>query len=449
MEVLNATQKPSPCRQLDLTLLKIGKLRYENASEDCLYINIWRPARAECEEGRCKAKLPVIVYVHGGAFQWGDSALYFYDMERFVSKLDVVFVTFNYRVGLFGFLTTNTTDAPDDNGMWDQTLALKWVKENIGDFGGDPDDVTLAGESAGGIAIGLHAASPHSRGLFKRAFMQSGTPLSSIFWIHHSTISATRNIAGALGCYNDTQFLRDQAREVVACLKKIDGKDIMDALEQQVGVDRIFMPLFGGSFMPHDPHSSTAWAELNVESVLLGTTRDEGSFFVDNISLLNPFIEDILYQDYRLFATTFMATSFGIPFRAARDIATKYYGDYEVKHDRDSVSGIFGRMVADAGFDCPTHFFATAAVKSGVPTYRYLFDHRPSFSLWPKNYGVAHGDDVGFFYGTLWLHNDTSKYTDVMDSSAKELLSKAKPTKMEEEFAIELMTLLYEFAKTG
>lgn len=448
-EVLNATQKPSPCRQLDLRFLKSVTLRYDNASEDCLYINIWRPARAECAEGRCQAKLPAIVYVHGGAFQWGDSALYFYDMERFVSKLDVVFVTFNYRVGLFGFLTTNTTDAPEDNGLWDQNLALKWVKENIGHFGGDPDDVTLAGESAGGIAVGLHAASPHSRGLFKRAFIQSGTPLSSILWRQHSPISTTRNIAGVLGCYNSTQSLNEQAHEVLACLKKLDAKVIMDALKEQGSAQRIFMPLFGGSFTPRDPHSSTAWTGINVDSVLLGTTSDEGSLFVDNIRFLNPFIDQILDQDYRLLATTFMATSFGIPIKDARNIAMKYYGGYDVEHDRNSVFDIFARIIADASFDCPTHFFATAAVKNGVPTYRYLFDHRPSYSLWPKNYGATHADDIAFFYGTVWLLSDASKYTDIMDSAAKKLVSKAKPTKVEEAFAIELMKTLYKFAKTG
>ncbi|KAL1423101.1 hypothetical protein MTO96_021483 [Rhipicephalus appendiculatus] len=126
--VYNATTKPVPCLQLDLRFLEDVSLRYDKASEDCLYLNVWRPAPRRCQNARRGAKLPVIVFVYGGAFQWGDSSLFIYDMEEFVSKSDVIFVTFNYRIGIFGFLTANSEEAPANNGLWDQHLALKWVK---------------------------------------------------------------------------------------------------------------------------------------------------------------------------------------------------------------------------------------------------------------------------------------------------------------------------------
>ncbi|KAM7315246.1 acetylcholinesterase-1 [Ixodes scapularis] len=155
-----ATTKPTACKQLDLRFLKGVTLDNSGSTEDCLYLNVWRPANICRKEAKCDRKLPVVVFIYGGGFQWGDSALLVYDAANFVALSDVVFVSFNHRLSLLGFLSVGTPDLPGNVGFWDQLLALKWVQKNIANFGGNPNDVTLGGHSAGAISAGLHAASP-------------------------------------------------------------------------------------------------------------------------------------------------------------------------------------------------------------------------------------------------------------------------------------------------
>lgn len=145
-------------------------------SEDCLYLNIWSPTV------NSKANLPVMIWIHSGAFSIGSgsqlAALYLSTDNIYsgnhLALRDVVVVTLNYRLGVFGFLYGNRTDCPGNQGFWDQTMAFKWVKNNIRAFGGNPNDITLFGESAGSISISNHIVSNVTRNLFNRAIMQSG-----------------------------------------------------------------------------------------------------------------------------------------------------------------------------------------------------------------------------------------------------------------------------------
>lgn len=142
-------------------------------SEDCLYLNVWTPANAR------KQHLPVIVWIHGGGFTNGSSAMPLYWGDRLASR-DVVVVTIAYRLGVFGFLahpelTAELPHASSGNyGLLDQIAALRWVQRNIAAFGGDPSRVTIAGQSAGSSFVSIHMASPQSKGLFQRAIGQSG-----------------------------------------------------------------------------------------------------------------------------------------------------------------------------------------------------------------------------------------------------------------------------------
>lgn len=152
-----------------------GKLdsRSKQMSEDCLYLNVWTPARG------ADSKLPVLVYFHGGEFVAGDGSLPRYDGANLASR-GLIVVTVNYRLGVFGFLAPpeaarESSHATAGNyGLLDQVAALRWVKANIAQFGGDPSKVTIAGDSAGSVAVSAHMASPLSRGLFARAIGESG-----------------------------------------------------------------------------------------------------------------------------------------------------------------------------------------------------------------------------------------------------------------------------------
>ncbi|KAJ8723122.1 hypothetical protein PYW08_003034 [Mythimna loreyi] len=144
-----------------------------NMSEDCLYLNVYTP------DIKPKKPLPVMVWIHGGGFVWGsgDDDLY---GPQFLIRHDVVLVSFNYRLEALGFLCLDTEDIPGNAGMKDQVAALRWVKKNISNFGGDPENITIFGESAGAGSVCYHLISPMSKGLFKRAIPQSGA--ATCFW---------------------------------------------------------------------------------------------------------------------------------------------------------------------------------------------------------------------------------------------------------------------------
>src|SRR6185369_557431 len=145
----------------------------ESLSEDCLYLNVWTPAKSS------SGKLPVLVWIYGGGFVSGSGACPVYDGEN-IAKDGIVYVTINYRVGIFGFLAHPDLSAESPNkssgnyGLMDQIAALKWVKENIAAFGGDPNKVTIAGQSAGSFSVHALVASPLTKGLIRGAIAQSG-----------------------------------------------------------------------------------------------------------------------------------------------------------------------------------------------------------------------------------------------------------------------------------
>ncbi|VVC93855.1 unnamed protein product [Leptidea sinapis] len=160
-------------------------------NEDCLYLNVYTPTCTPI-------KLPVMVYIHGGAFRIGDGNSDRYG-PVFLLKHNVILVTINYRLEILGFLCLDSKDIPGNAGMKDQVAALRWVQKNIRNFGGDPDNVTIFGESAGGASVSFHLVSPMSKGLFKRAIMQSGS--ITCWW---STVYKARErallLARELGC---------------------------------------------------------------------------------------------------------------------------------------------------------------------------------------------------------------------------------------------------------
>lgn len=149
-EPFNATEWPNPCFQ-----------RYNNnSSEDCLYLNIFAP------KSKSNELQGVMFWIHGGGFLYGSSSLEIYDAAYLAAKGDIIIVTINYRLSTFGFLYTGTDDAPGNAGLYDQALALKWVKDNIEHFGGNPNEITIFGQSVGSYSVSLHLLSPITRNLF-------------------------------------------------------------------------------------------------------------------------------------------------------------------------------------------------------------------------------------------------------------------------------------------
>ncbi|XP_042147806.1 acetylcholinesterase-like [Ixodes scapularis] len=446
----NATSKPSPCVQLDFPFLPDTVLDYSNSSEDCLYVNVWRPAAACPSLGKCDAKLPVMVFIHGGAFQWGDSALFVHDLSNLAVMANAVTVGFNYRVGALGFLSTGTADLPGNLGFWDQHHLLKWVQKNIGSFGGDPAEVTLSGQSAGSISASLFSISPQGKGLFKRLFLVSGTPLSIIVGQAYKGVSKFIGTAAGQGCYDFAKQLEKQIPEVITCLKKADAKVMLAKLKEELPIKQLYAPVHGDEFLPTDPLVDASSNDINTKELFLGTVKDEGTIFVHNIRLAASQFGNLLATaDYRFVLTFGLSTLFDIPVPKAKNIVEHYYGDYDVKHTDEAVITIFAHIFGDGGFYCPTVLFADKAAALGIKTYRYIYDHRASISVWPKSYGVVHGDDVMFIMGSLPFMYEKSKHTPYMWSIVHDHFGLRNYTKAEDDFMHQLSDMLSSYMTTG
>lgn len=181
--IMQATKWPPFCVQPSMTLASKSSPVHplsQSMSEDCLYLNIWTPSlKLSAPNGRAQKRRPVMVWIHGGAFQYGGISVDENDASALALAGDVVVVAMNYRISAFGFLNANNKEnGPNNVGLLDQRMAMEWVQQNIKQFGGDPQQVTLFGESAGGHSVGLHMISPGSQPLFRRAIMQSGVPIS-------------------------------------------------------------------------------------------------------------------------------------------------------------------------------------------------------------------------------------------------------------------------------
>lgn len=232
-------------------------------SEDCLYLNVWAPAENERE------KLPVLVYLHGGGFSSGDGSEPRYDGAQFASR-GIVTVTVNYRLGVFGFLahpdaaSESPSGVSGNYGLLDQQAALRWVRENIARFGGDPERITLGGAGAGAIAVNAHMASPLSRGLFARAFGQSGGAFArSRPWSRTIAEDTSRQYADAV-----------QAGSLRA-LRELSADKLLEATGPASKPRFPFRPHIDGYFLTDTPESVfRAGAQAKVP-LLLGTNAQE------------------------------------------------------------------------------------------------------------------------------------------------------------------------------
>lgn len=229
----------------------------DKLSEDCLYLNVWTPAKS------AKEKLPVLVWIYGGGFSSGSAACAVYDGEE-MAKKGIVFVSLNYRVGVLGFMAHPelSKESPDkvsgNYGILDQVEALKWVKKNISAFGGDPEKVTIDGQSAGSMSVWSLVVSPLTRGLFRGAIAQSGGILSS--FMNNSLADAEKS---------GVQFMEKMKAGSIADLRKKSARELFAA-------GGGFRPAFDGYVIPQDVYAAFKTGQFNDVNFLMGWVTGDG-----------------------------------------------------------------------------------------------------------------------------------------------------------------------------
>lgn len=238
--LVNATSFGPPCLQIARHPPTV------RGSEDCLVLNVFTPSASQQQD----ELYPVLVYIHEGAFTEGDATA---SPDRLVSR-GIVVVTIQYRVGVLGFLSSGDAHLPGNLGLLDQQLALKWIQQNIHEFCGDRDRVTLSGLSAGGASVTLHMVSPGSRGLFQRAIASSGVFLNP--WVVHTgDPEKVRAVARYVGC---PCAANTPIAVLMPCLRSADPNRITEAQNLFEGWHgnpiSPFGPVIDRNFVSEDPY---------------------------------------------------------------------------------------------------------------------------------------------------------------------------------------------------
>lgn len=339
-------------------------------SEDCLFVNVRRPAGLSAGDRR-----PVYVFIHGGGLLDGSSNQA--DGAAITRSTGAVTVSINYRLGALGFLATpGLTAAQGESGNYglqDQQAALRWVKRNIARFGGDPDQVTIGGESAGGWSVCTHLVAPGSRGLFAGAMIQSGSCPSAT----QSTAQATGTaFAARMGC---------SGADVLACLRRKPAGALIDGWNGTLPA-----PVRGTRFLPEDPARAVSAGRFARVPVVIGATRDEGRTFAAGT------IGQSREQYVAWVRETFGARADGVlaryPWPSDADRFTPAYLVGAIMTDSGLVGGIGG---------CVNRAL-TKDFARWTPTWAYEFAHRtgPGLTPSPAGYvwGAGHATELAYLF---------------------------------------------------
>jgi para-nitrobenzyl esterase len=332
--------------------------------EDCLYLNVWTPRAA------AGAKLPVMVWIHGGGFVNGATNSPTYDGARLASE-GVVVVTVAYRLGVFGFLahpelTAESAHRSSGNfGLEDQLAALRWVAANAAAFGGDPNNVTLFGQSAGGASVVDLFTSPHGKGLFHRAIVESGAARGGI---------SVTPLARA-----EQHGLAFASGRSIANLRKLDVASVWQHAGTGSAAGVRFGPVRDGYLIPRDPREAMADPAREAVPLLLGSNSREG--------LATPPAEALVAA---------ISSAFG----ANTDSALEAYGLANGGTGRaDPLMGTPAQQFAtDSTFRCGTVEMARLSAASGNPTWQYQFEQ---FVPSKEAQGAAHSFEVPYVFGNL------------------------------------------------
>jgi len=345
-----------------------------DTSEDCLYLNVWTPAKSPND------RLAVMVWIYGGGFAIGGTSMAGYNGAN-LAKKGVLVVSVAYRLGAFGFmahpqLTAEQGGHSGNYGLLDQIAGLQWVKRNIAAFGGDPSRVTIFGESAGGIAVSMLAASPLAKGLFQGAISESG----GNFAPQRQANEGGENMDSlATGETNGLALLAKLGAPSVADARKRSAQDLLKSSPPGLGGS---WPIFDGYVLLGDQYKLYEAGHFNDTPVLIGTNSDEGALFIPSTTAAAH--QGTVRSGYGEYADKILAA-----YPAGSDVEA-------LRSARD--------LFRDTLFAWPTWTWARLQSKTGKgKVYVYYFNHRPPYPDTPefKNWGAAHGGEIAYVFGNF------------------------------------------------
>ena len=382
--VLKATQLGNQCPQLD----SFGD---EFGDEDCLFLNVYTPGPKTGQKSG--HGLPVMVWIHGGNLTFWSGGLF--DPTPLVEKGGVIVVTINYRLGVLGFLAHPSLDAEGhlnaNYGLMDQQFALKWVRRNIAAFGGDPGQVTIFGESAGGLSVYSQLASPTAAGLFQRAIAESGAYTSfqdyqQLILPLETAETAGTAFAVSVGCGEQT----------AQCLRATSAVALVDA---EPG---IVYPVVDGTVLTQPPGSALAAGQFNRVPVISGSNHDEyRSFVAIDYDYLGTPLTD---ADYPAAVAAFVGLPLADPFVGS--VLDLYpLSNYPPPPGVVSAPLALGALGTDAVFAC-TGLNADRSLAKYVPTYAYEFNDEKaplSLGLVPASFplGAYHTAEIQYLFNVF------------------------------------------------
>ncbi|XP_069123193.1 fatty acyl-CoA hydrolase precursor, medium chain-like [Argopecten irradians] len=432
-ETLDGTAFGPSCMQDKVLFADLWeKADNSEVTEDCLQLNIYVPGPVSAA-----AKKPVMVWIYGGAFVMGST--FTYD-GSFMAAKDVLVVTINYRIGIFGFLSTEDTSMPGNYGLWDMIEALKWINQNIASFGGDPEAVTIFGESAGGFAASYLAIMPCTAGLFQRFISQSGSAVGFV-GVAKNPARAAKATGNFVGCSLDTDSDFDSSL-LKQCLKTKSAEELMNAQRDpgtqyfgSFSVSPLLWPTIDGELLPrspldslNDPNSKESIYFQSLD-MMAGTTSNEASVIAMflgwlqepmNFNIADGMPTAVLCD---VFAPTLAREMFNNN-PLASDLLCKHYSADDMAQQARNIS----IMHADSWFVSPTvqllDFHAKG--KTSPRTYHYLYNYIINLTLMaprlPWMEGAGHATELPYMFGPAGLNtvdeslstNEARTFTDIL-----------------------------------
>ncbi|EFA76380.1 cAMP-regulated D2 protein precursor [Heterostelium album PN500] len=379
-DIRNATYERDGCPQ-ECNLASFA-CPVQGTNEDCLFLNVFTPI------SNTTSLKPVYVFIPGGAFTDGSADVPLYDGKHF-AEAGIVLVTINYRLGILGFLGNEDINLSGNYGFLDQIAALHWVRNHISAFGGDPDQVSLGGQSAGAMSVVGHLISPLSNDLFQSVIVES-SPTSLGF----KTIQEAKD--------NYAIFSRKVKCTTFQCLKDLSAAEITKIqnemrqtlnLTNPIGTITQWTPVIDGPVIPSQPLDAFEQGNFNHVPVILGENVDEGDVFVYPFFKLK--LAKIIYN--QIVNTIFRKYSSEI-----KNQVLDLYPGVSLPGDNRP---ILARLLNDLLFKCPNRYMARALSKNGDMTYLYRYTHVNSFngSLPFCHTSACHGDELPYVFNSYDL----------------------------------------------